>query len=57
MNPSKVSADGEVPAVIRPGEVIVSRTTGARVLSPEDRAIIARVIRDGDWMLQRLAKR
>jgi hypothetical protein len=57
MNTSKASADVEVPAVIRPGEAIVSRPSGARDLSPEDRAVIARVLRDGDWLLQRLAKR
>lgn len=52
-----VPTDGEIPAVIRPGEAVLSRPDGARGLSAEDRALIGRVLRDGDWLLQRLAKR
>lgn len=50
-------ADDEIPAVIRPGEAVLSCPDGARELSPEDRALIGRVLRDGEWLLQRLAKR
>ena len=50
-------AEEEIPAVIRPGEAVLSRPEGVRDLSPEDRALIGRVLRDGDWLLQRLAKR